>query len=50
MKKKFECEKGKCKHYVDMVLLSCGKCIKHISIPLTKKQKEEIEKIILNKK
>lgn len=48
MKKKFECEKGKCENYVAMVLLDCKKCIKHISIPLSKEQIEAITRIIAN--
>jgi len=49
MKKKekvFECKNG-CKHrYLDMVIISCKDCIKHTGILITKKQKEEISKIL----
>ncbi len=45
IKKKFEC-KGKCEHYIDMVVLGCNKCIKKFALNLTKKQIEKIAKII----
>lgn len=49
MKKKFECLPECDEQYLDMVVLSCKKCIKHIQYPLTRKQAEEIVKIINNK-
>lgn len=48
MKKQFECKDG-CKNgYVEMVILGCKKCIKKIAPNLSKKQIEEITKIINN--
>lgn len=48
-KKKIECKTGCVKMYLDMVVLSCEKCIKHIQYPLTEKQKEQITQILNSK-
>lgn len=45
-KKVFECKNGCKNQYLDMVVLSCKDCIKHISIMLTKEQKKQIETIL----
>lgn len=46
--KLFECEKMCKEQYLDMVVLSCKKCIKHIAPLLTDKQIKEITKILIS--
>ena len=45
-KKIFECKGGCANQYIDMVVLSCKKCIKHVSYPLTDDQKKRITQIL----
>lgn len=45
-KSKFECKNGCKNQYLDMVVLSCEKCIKHVGVHITAKQKKQIEEIL----
>jgi hypothetical protein len=45
----FECKNHCEEQYIDLVVLGCSKCIKKFAPMLTKKQLEEISKIICPK-
>ena len=44
--KQLECKGGCKKHYIDMIVLGCDKCMKKVSYSISLEQEKKIAKIL----